>query len=145
MPKSLGALGPSVYVSLRWGECSEFFLGRKSYPLTRGPILAPRPLTPEMDFSRSLAGHGSQYMWDFVPICPLGIYFLSSRTRAFNHQHWRVPASREETLAVREKFQKIGWCPPNHKPKTKKVVVWAKNVWDRYLILVDLQVVSGYV
>ena len=53
--------------------------------------------------------------------------------------------SREETLAVREKFQKIGWRPPNHKPKTKKDVAWAKNVWDRYLILVDLQVVSGYV
>jgi hypothetical protein len=47
--------------------------------------------------------------------------------------------SREETLAVREKFQKIGWRLPNLKPKTKKVVVWAKNVWDRYLILVDLQ------
>jgi hypothetical protein len=28
----------------------------------KGPILAPRPLTPEMDFSRSLAGHGSQYV-----------------------------------------------------------------------------------
>ena len=52
--------------------------------------------------------------------------------------------SREETLAVREKFQKIGWRPPNLKPKTKKIVIWAKNVWDRYLILVDL-VVSGYV
>jgi hypothetical protein len=39
-------------------------------PLTRGPILAPRPLTPEMDFSRSLTGHGSQYIWDFVPIYP---------------------------------------------------------------------------
>ena len=50
--------------------------------------------------------------------------------------------SREETLAVREKFQRIGWRPPNHKPKTKKGVAWAKNVWDRYLILVDLQVVS---
>jgi hypothetical protein len=47
--------------------------------------------------------------------------------------------SREETLAVREKFQEIGWRPP------KKVVVWVKNVWERYLILVDLQVVSGYV
>jgi hypothetical protein len=35
------------------------------------PILAPQPLLPEMDFSRSTAGHSSQYMWDFVPICPL--------------------------------------------------------------------------
>jgi hypothetical protein len=52
--------------------------------------------------------------------------------------------SRKETLAGWEKFQKIGWRPPNHKPKTKKIIVWAKNVRDRYLILVDLQVVSGY-
>jgi hypothetical protein len=66
---------------------------------------------------------------------------ISSQSRTVSHrQHWTVPVSREETLAVREKFQKIGWRPPNHKPKTKKVVVWAKNVWDRYLILVDLQV-----
>jgi hypothetical protein len=50
--------------------------------------------------------------------------------------------SREETLAVREKFQKIGCRPPNHKPKTKKGVAWAKNVLDRYLILVDLP--SGF-
>jgi hypothetical protein len=65
---------------------------------------------------------------------------ISSQSRTVSHrQHWTVPVSREETLAVREKFQKIGWRPPNHKPKTKKVVVWAKNVWDRYLILVDLQ------
>ena len=34
--------------------------------------------------------------------------------------HWTEPVSREETLARREKFQKIGWLPPNHKPKTKK-------------------------
>jgi hypothetical protein len=53
--------------------------------------------------------------------------------------------SREETLAIREKFQKISWRPPNLKPKTKKVVIWAKNVWGRYLILVDLQVMLGYV
>jgi hypothetical protein len=64
------------------------------------------------------------------PSLSLGVYF--------HCQHWTVPVSREETLAVREKFQKIGWRPPNHKPKTKKVVTWAKNVWDRYLILVDL-------
>src|SRR5277367_5896145 len=68
---------------------------------------------------------------------------ISSQSGTVSHrQHWTVPVSREETLAVREKFQRIGWRPPNHKPKTKKDVAWAKNVWDRYLILVDLQVVS---
>jgi len=41
--------------------------------------------------------------------------------------------SREETLARREKFQKIGWLPPNHKPKTKKVIATAKRLWDKYL------------
>ena len=70
---------------------------------------------------------------------------ISSQSRTVSHrQHWTVPVSREDTLAVREKFQKIGWRPPILKPKTKKIVIWAKNVWDRYLILVDL-VVSGYV
>jgi hypothetical protein len=33
--------------------------------------------------------------------------------------HWIDPVSREEELARREKFQKVGWRPPNHKPKTK--------------------------
>jgi len=27
--------------------------------------------------------------------------------------HWTEPVSREETLARREKFRKIGWLPPN--------------------------------
>jgi hypothetical protein len=73
-----------------------------------------------------------------------------SQSRTVSHrQHWMVPVSREETLGrtgdISKKFQKIGWRPPNHKPKTKKIVVWAKNVWDRYLIPIDFQVVSGYV
>jgi hypothetical protein len=42
--------------------------------------------------------------------------------------------SREETLARREKFQKIGWLPPNHKPKTKNVIATAKRLWDKYVI-----------
>jgi hypothetical protein len=62
-----------------------------------------------------------------------------------HRQHWTVPVSREETLAVREKFQRVGWRAPNHKPKTTKIVAWAKNLWDRYLAPIDLQVVSGYV
>jgi hypothetical protein len=48
--------------------------------------------------------------------------------------HWTDPVSREETLARREKFRKIGWLPPNHKPKTKKVIATAKKLWDRYVI-----------
>jgi hypothetical protein len=47
--------------------------------------------------------------------------------------HWTEPVSREETLARREKFQKIGWLPPNHKPKTKKVIATAKRLWDKYV------------
>ena len=42
--------------------------------------------------------------------------------------------SREETLARREKFQKIGWLPPNHKPKTKKGIATVKTLWDKYVI-----------
>ena len=48
--------------------------------------------------------------------------------------HWTEPVSREETLARREKFQKIGWFAPNHKPKTKKVIATAKRLWDKYVI-----------
>ena len=47
--------------------------------------------------------------------------------------HWTDPVSREETLARREKFQKVGWRPPNHKPKTKRAIAYAKRVWDRYV------------
>jgi len=61
---------------------------------------------PEMDFSRSLVGHGSRYMWDSVPIyrprlrfltrppsLSLGVYSLSSRTQAFNHERNTVAIS----------------------------------------------------
>src|SRR2546421_1905726 len=47
--------------------------------------------------------------------------------------HWTDPVSREETLARRDKFRNVGWRPPIHKPKTKKVVTYAKNVWERYV------------
>src|SRR5277367_3283457 len=47
---------------------------------------------------------------------------------------WTEPVSREETLARREKFRKIGWLPPNFKPKTKKAIATAKRLWDRYVI-----------
>ena len=48
--------------------------------------------------------------------------------------HWTEPASREETLARREKFQKISWLPPNHKPKTTKGIATVKRLWDKYVI-----------
>src|SRR5271156_3323673 len=48
--------------------------------------------------------------------------------------HWTEPVSREETLARREKFRKVGWLPPNHKPKTKKIIATAKRLWDKYVI-----------
>jgi hypothetical protein len=35
-------------------------------------------------------------------------------------QHCTVPVSREEALAVREKFRRASWRAPNHKPKTTK-------------------------
>src|SRR5580698_5632798 len=47
--------------------------------------------------------------------------------------HWTDPESREETLARREKFQKVDWRPLNHKPKTKRAIAYAKRVWDRYV------------
>jgi hypothetical protein len=47
---------------------------------------------------------------------------------------WTESVSREETLAGREKFHKVGWFAPNHKPKTKKVIATAKRLWDKYVI-----------
>src|SRR2546423_21969 len=47
--------------------------------------------------------------------------------------HWTSSISPEETLKRRDKFRKIDWRPPNHKPSTKKVVAWAKTVWSRYV------------
>jgi hypothetical protein len=36
--------------------------------------------------------------------------------------HWIDPVPREETLAVRENFRKVGWRQTNHKPSTTKIV-----------------------
>jgi hypothetical protein len=46
--------------------------------------------------------------------------------------HWTDPVSREETLAIRGKFRKAGWRPPNHKPATTKNIAYAKSLWNRY-------------
>jgi hypothetical protein len=50
------------------------------------------------------------------------------------HPHWTESISREETLVRREKFRKIGWLPPNLKPKTKKAIATAKRLWDKHVI-----------
>jgi hypothetical protein len=48
--------------------------------------------------------------------------------------HWTELVSREERVARREKFRKIGWLPPNHKPKTKIVIATAKRLLEKYVI-----------
>jgi len=53
--------------------------------------------------------------------------------------HWTVPPSREETLARREKFWKVGWRPPNHSDSTRKVIASARSLWDRYVTRDDLR------
>jgi hypothetical protein len=60
-----------------------------------------------------------------------------------SHPHWTVLVPREETLKRREKFRKVGWRPPNHKPNTTKVVARAKSLWDRYVTRDDLRHPSG--
>ena len=52
--------------------------------------------------------------------------------------HWTLSVSREETLAIREKFRKVDWRKPNHKLKTTKVIARVKKIWDRYVALDDL-------
>jgi hypothetical protein len=59
-------------------------------------------------------------------------------------QHWTILVRHEETSAVRDQFRKVGWRPPNHKPKTTKLVASAKSLWDRYVIPGDLQAVAKY-
>jgi hypothetical protein len=49
--------------------------------------------------------------------------------------HWTDPVSREETLAIRGKFRKVGWRPPNHKPATTKNIAYAKSLWNRYVLV----------
>jgi hypothetical protein len=51
--------------------------------------------------------------------------------------YWTASVSREETLAVREKFRKADWRQLNHKPSTTKVVVWVKRLWNRCVIPSD--------
>src|SRR5277367_1753675 len=74
-----------------------------------------------------------------------GHSIMRSPSRPVPRQHWAVPVRREETLAVRDQFRKVGWRPPNHKPKTTKLVASAKSLWDRYVVPSDLQAVSRYV
>jgi hypothetical protein len=63
----------------------------------------------------------------------------SRPTSVSSRPHWTVPVSREETLARREQFRKVGWRPPNYKRKTTKNIAWAKSTWDRYVTHDDLR------
>jgi hypothetical protein len=68
---------------------------------------------------------------------------LSSQSRTVSSRpHQTIPVPREETLALQEKFRKVGWHRPNHKPSTTKIVAWAKNLWDRYVTLDGLSHLS---
>jgi hypothetical protein len=69
---------------------------------------------------------------------------MRSPFRPVPREHRSVPVRREETLAVRDQFRRVGWRPPNHKPKTTKLVTSAKSLWDRYVVPGDLQAVSKY-
>jgi hypothetical protein len=76
---------------------------------------------------------------------PLAMDQPSRQSRHSSPQlHWTVPVAREETLAVREKFRKMGWRPPIHKPSTSKVVARAKSLWDRYMTTSFILTHLGY-
>jgi hypothetical protein len=138
------------------------------HPLTRDLFWAPRPLIwkwTSLDLSwvmaRGICGtlspsaHRPRLRFlTRPPSLSLGVYSFPAepghsimseiplQSRPVSHrQHWTVPVSWEETLAVREKFRRVGWRALNHKPKTTKIVAWAKNLWVRYLTPGDLQVV----
>jgi len=40
----------------------------------------------------------------------------------YSSSHWALPIAHEQTLAIREKFQKVSWRKRNHKPSTTKVI-----------------------
>jgi hypothetical protein len=130
------------------------------YPVSYSTFLQRPVLFPQNGFlSICAAPHDSRYIWESVSDCPslptpcsasrsdFGVLpFFPAESRASTMRapslrssavsqipHWTVPVSREETLAVREKFRKIGWRKPNNKPNTTKVMAWAKTLWDRYL------------
>jgi hypothetical protein len=48
-------------------------------------------------------------------------------------------------LVIREKFRRVGWRRPNHKPSTKIVVARAKSLWDKYVTADDLYVVETWI
>jgi hypothetical protein len=59
---------------------------------------------------------------------PLPSLLVSDRS------HWTDPVSREETLARGENSDVLTNGHRNHKPqKTKKIIAFAENVWDRYV------------
>jgi hypothetical protein len=49
---------------------SNLLLQAISILFSHGTYFGSSTFEPEMDFSRSLVGHDSRYMWDSVPICP---------------------------------------------------------------------------
>src|ERR1700734_1396965 len=72
----------------------------------------------------------------------LGCLLSFQPNRAFNHEQNPIaisPCSSSSALdGSREPGRDVGGT-------RAKIVAWAKNLWDRYLTPVDLQVVSGYV
>jgi hypothetical protein len=121
-------------------------------PSSEGPILAPRALSPKwtplhLPCASWLAVYIGLYQLAFALVSQSIVALKAQASTLFSagrtlqvmnalpsrprpvppRPHWTEPVSREETLARREKFQKIGWLPPNHKPKTKKVIATAKK------------------
>jgi len=116
----------------------------------KGPILAPRPLSPKCVslnllwvMVRGICGtlspsiHRLRFLTR-APSLSLGVYFLSSRTRVFNHEHnitvippylsaSALDGSRKPRRDV-GKFRQLNQRPPNYKPKTTKIMAWAKSL-----------------
>jgi hypothetical protein len=48
-----------------------------------------------------------------------------------DEQHWAKPILCEETRARLEHFRKLGWLPPNYKPKTLMGIAVVERYWRR--------------
>jgi hypothetical protein len=112
------------------------------------PFFGSTSSVPKMDFSPStwrIIAYGTYRtalpmgLRPRLPIhrLPLssGVYALFNQTQASGYERTTIaalpcPSSstldrarfHEETLAILEKFRKIGWFAPNHKPKRNKVI-----------------------
>jgi len=98
--------------------------------LSQATYLAPQLCEPKRIVPIYTMGHGSRYKWDSLPIgrtLPLlksSVSFPKFRPQVMDRPSLKPHPVSSPTLDYsrfpRRGVGKVGWCPPNHKPKTTK-------------------------